>query len=108
MCQDHDVRLIVGEDYEYYYGGPNLESSYYIDRELSIGRLELCLGGQWGVACEDYWNNTQASVVCSQLGFASVGKHTYNSMMMIVQMISNFSMQYTSRCHCWKSKFSTH
>ena len=72
MCQDSDVRLLVGEDYEYYYGGETLDSSYYIDNQLSVGRLELCLNRQWGVACQDYWNNEQASVVCNQLGFARV------------------------------------
>ena len=77
VCQDGDVRLIVGEDYEYYYGGDTQDSSYYIDNQLSRGRLELCLNGQWGVACQDYWQDEQASVVCNQLGFASVGKHRY-------------------------------
>ena len=67
------MRLLLGEDYEYYYGGATLDSSYYIDNQLSVGRLELCLNGQWGVACQDYWNNEQASVVCNQLGFARVG-----------------------------------
>ena len=74
MCQDSDVRLIVGDDDEYYFGGEALDSSFYIDDQLSVGRLELCLGGQWGVACQDYWSNTEASVVCNQLGFARVGK----------------------------------
>ena len=69
------MRLLVGEDYEYYYGGETLDSSYYIDNQLSVGRLELCLNGQWGVACQDYWNDEQASVVCNQLGFAPVGKY---------------------------------
>ena len=74
VCQDSDVRLIVGDDYEYYYGGDSLDNNYYIDNQLSRGRLELCLNGQWGVACQDYWQDEQASVVCNQLGFASVGK----------------------------------
>ena len=75
VCEDSDVRLIVGEDYDYYQGRESLDSNYYIDNQLSIGRLELCLNGQWGVACQDYWSDEQASVVCSQLGFAHVGKH---------------------------------
>ena len=75
MCEESDVRLLVGDGFEYYYGGETLDSSYYIDDQLSIGRLELCLNGKWGVACQDYWNEEQASVVCSQLGFARVGKY---------------------------------
>ena len=75
MCQDGDVRLIVGEDDEYYYGGPAYDNSYYTDNQLSVGRLELCIGGQWGIACQDYWSNSEASVVCHQLGFSRVGKN---------------------------------
>ena len=77
VCEDNDVRLIVGDGNDYYYGTETIDSSYYIDNQLSIGRLELCLNGQWGVACEDYWRDEQASVVCSQLGFARVGKHAF-------------------------------
>ena len=74
VCMDSEVRLLIGDNDDYYFGGEALDSSYYIDNQLSVGRLELCLNGQWGVACQDYWNNEQASVVCSQLGFARVGK----------------------------------
>ena len=74
VCVDSEVRLLIGNNDDYYLGGETLDSSYYIDNQLSVGRLELCLNGQWGVACQDYWNNEQASVVCNQLGFARVGK----------------------------------
>ena len=74
---DSEVRLLIGDNDDYYLGGEALDSSYYIDNQLSVGRLELCLNGQWGVACQDYWNNEQASVVCNQLGFARVGKQLY-------------------------------
>ena len=74
VCVDDEVRLLIGDNYDYYFGGEALDSSFYIDSQLSVGRLELCLNGRWGVACQDYWNNEQASVVCNQLGFARVGK----------------------------------
>ena len=74
VCMDNEVRLLSGDHYDYYFGGDPLHSSYYIENQLSVGRLELCLNGQWGVACQDYWSNEQASVVCNQLGFARVGE----------------------------------
>ena len=31
------------------------------------GRLEVCVGGQWGTVCDDSWNDFGATIACSQL-----------------------------------------
>ena len=37
------------------------------------GRIEVCLNGVWSTICDNSWDDTDAGVVCSQMGYSRRG-----------------------------------
>ena len=67
-CNDTDVKLVGGT----------------VSVNETFGRVEICFGGIWGIVCDDYWDNTEVTVVCRQLGFSSEGKSACFSIITII------------------------
>ena len=72
-CVEGSVRLVVG-DLADYYDTVDLGDYYFDKDELLRGRVEICIGGRYGTICDDFWDNRDASVVCTQLAFSPYGK----------------------------------
>ena len=73
-CVNGSVRLLVGTGTSFYVSEGSYPENFFISNQLARGRVEICIGGQYGAVCNTGWGNTDATIVCRQLGFSSYGE----------------------------------
>ena len=56
-CTDGSIKLIPYDSYS-----------------ETVGRVEVCVDGTWGSICSRFFTNSDAQVVCKQLGHTALGK----------------------------------
>ena len=52
------------------------------------GRVEVCVGEQWGSICTDGWDPRDASVICQQLGHSPYGEEHEGSVNIAVDKLT--------------------
>ncbi|CAI8040121.1 Fibrillin-1, partial [Geodia barretti] len=72
-CLEGDVRIGVYNFTNFFINIDQYDDYYFIKDEIARGRVEVCTGGSFGTVCGEDWENEDASVVCSQLGFSYYG-----------------------------------
>ena len=72
-CKDSEIRIGLFNFTEFYITINQLDDYYFIKDEIARGRVEVCVGGRFGSVCGTNWDDRDASVTCSQLGFSQYG-----------------------------------
>ena len=78
LCPSIPVRLVTSGTYDF------------------EGRVEVCVINQWGSVCDDFWSNTDAIVICRQLGISTTGNSTIKYLQLAI--LAGFTNPWYTSC----------
>ena len=96
-CIEGDVRLGIGNFTEFFSTINEFEDYFFIKDELARGRVEVCVGGEFGSVCDDNWSSEDASMICSNLGFSAYGSYIHRNIHDPLHFLYD-CLQVLSRC----------
>ena len=97
-CLEGDVRVGIDNFTNFYITINGREEYYFINGELARGRIEVCIGERYGTVCDSQWDNQDASVFCSQLGFSQFGQSPLTWIKFVLRVYTNISLQVQLLC----------
>ena len=68
------------------------------------GTVEICVNGYWGTICSNGWDSRDARVICSTLGFPSLGLCTHSKYYKHISVASSYT--YDVLCAWHYSQYS--
>ena len=57
------------------------------------GRVEFCSDFQWGTVCDDFFEDTDANVVCAQLGYSRYSKELYSVQLFLSSVLVHVDLK---------------
>ena len=66
--------------------------------KMTEGRVEVCVGGEWGTVCSRGWGYHEAAIVCRQQGFNAQGE---SAQQRVISVRSPYLVISNQELKCW-------
>ena len=94
-CVNGDIRLEVSATSMPLIGQRSSDDQTMFGKNgIRAGRVDICVNGTVGTVCSTEWDNQDASVVCTQLGYSPYGKLFSHSIQALSKVRQSGALQH--------------